>query len=102
MAAIVHCAHSYAAALNGDRVASLEAADDGQSVRSSMTHVVARAHIHTGLLLCDAAIHRRDPAAAAKELHSVQELLPSEPDAVLFVQWADELEDRLANLRDHG
>ena len=102
MAGLVHCAHSYAAALNGDRAASLQAADEGRSVRSSMAHVVTRAQIHMGLLLCEAAILRRDPAAAAKELHSVQEFLPREPEAVLFVQWADELEGRLAHLRAAG
>ncbi len=102
MAAIVHCAHSYSAALNGDRDASLHAAAKAHSVKSSMVHVVARAHIHMGLLLCDAALHRRDLAAAAKELQSVLEFLPSEPEALLFVQWAEELEGRLAHLRAAG
>ena len=67
-----------------------------------MVHVVARAQIHMGLLLCDAALHRRDLAAAAKELQSVLEFLPSEPEALLFVQWAEELEGRLAHLRAAG
>ena len=96
---IVHCAHSYAAALEGDTAASLAAAERGNSIRADMVHVVARAQIHTGLLLCEAALLRREVATAAKELRAVTELLPAEPEGVVLIEWAQELGDRLARLR---
>lgn len=99
---IVHCAHSYAAALLGDSVASQAAADRGNAIRASMVHVVPRAHIHISLLLCEAAILRRDAAGAAKELAVMQRYLPEEPEAVVFVEWADELAERLGRLRAAG
>lgn len=98
LAAIVHCAHSLAAALQGDRDASLAAADRGNSIRAAMAHVVARAQIHTGLLLCEAAILRREPTVAAEELETVRRYLPAEPEAVVLHQWAEELGGRLAQL----
>ncbi len=99
LAAFVHCAHSYAAALTGDDGASLTAAARGGSLRSDMVHVVPRAQIHTGLLLCEAALLRRDVTTASRELESVQALLPAEPDGVVFIEWAQELEARCGRLR---
>jgi LuxR family maltose regulon positive regulatory protein len=67
-----------------------------------MVHVVARAQIQNGLLLCEAAILRRDPAAAAEEIRTVRGYLPEEPEAVVLHAWAEELEGRLAQLRSVG
>jgi LuxR family maltose regulon positive regulatory protein len=99
---IVHCAHSYAAALQGDVVRSREAAEKGAAIRASMVHVIPRGQINTGLLLCEAAVLNRDPGAAAKELASVRRHLPEEPDAIVFAEWADELAVRLDRLRSTG
>jgi LuxR family maltose regulon positive regulatory protein len=88
--------------LQGDRNASLAAAELGNSIRATMIDVVARGQILTGLLLCEAAILRRDPAAAAEELRTVRRLLPEEPEAVVLHAWAEELEGRLARLRSVG
>jgi LuxR family maltose regulon positive regulatory protein len=96
LAAIVHCAHSFVAALQGDPDASRAAAERGNVIRAAMVHVVARAQIHTGLLLCEAAILRREPATAAEELETVRRHLAEEPDAVVLLTWAAELEARLA------
>jgi LuxR family maltose regulon positive regulatory protein len=99
---MMHGAHSYSAALAGDRAGSEAAAARAAAIRASMVHVVARGHIQTGLLLCEAAILRRDAVAATKELHLVRQLLPQEPEAVVFHEWADELAERLERLRSAG
>lgn len=99
---IVHCAHSYAAALQDDAARSREAADKGAAIRASMVHVLPRAQINTGLLLCEAAILNRDAAVAAKELASIGRYLPDEPEAVVFAAWADELAERIDRLRGTG
>jgi LuxR family maltose regulon positive regulatory protein len=96
---VVHCAHSYVAAMHGDVATSQSAADRGAEIRASMVNVVPRAHIQTCLLLCEAAILRRDPAAANRELQLAHQHLPEEPDAIVFHEWADELAERIERLR---
>lgn len=99
---IVHCAHGYAAALQGDAVRARDAAEKGAAIRDSMVHVIPRAQVNTGLLLCETAVLNRDPGAAANELASVRRHLLEEPDAIVFAKWADELDERLDRLRSAG
>ena len=99
MATMVHCADSYASALRGDRARSEEAADRAVALLEATTGVVARAAIHMRLVLADAALHRRDPGAAAPLLRAATVLLPDEPDAVVLHDWADALQTRLDRQR---
>jgi LuxR family transcriptional regulator, maltose regulon positive regulatory protein len=99
MATMVHCADSYASALTGDADRSARAAADAVVLMEGATGVVLRSAILFRLVLVEAALRRREPAAAAALLNEAADLLPHEPDAVFLAAWAERLGGRLDDVR---
>lgn len=91
MSAIVHAVTSLAAAIRADAARSADAANQAESCLDPMQQLLSRGRLHTRLVLVDAALRRREPGEAERQLCLAEELLAVEPPPVVLREWADQL-----------
>lgn len=99
MVVMVHCAEAFAAAVRGDRIESELASNRAGELFGYSASAVARGGIQARLTLTEAAIARRSWTDAGSFLREAVDLLPLEPDAVVLHGWAEDLQQRLHQLR---
>jgi LuxR family maltose regulon positive regulatory protein len=84
MSAPVHGVASLAAALRGDGERSIAAAARAEACLDGLQRLLSRGRLHARLMLLEAALRRRDPGEAERQLALVDELLAVEvPPMVL-------------------
>ena len=95
----VHTVHALVAARRHEFDESQQAASRAERTLARVGHGVPRGSLLARLLLAEAAIVRNDPDVAAANLRSANELLPAEPDALRFHEWATRLTVGLQRMR---